>query len=491
MGGSLGTVDLTIVGLYLAATFGVGFWASRGNRKLSDYLLGNRNMPWWAVLFSIVATESSIVTFLSVPGTVSKIEGVPNTGTMAFLQLPLGYVLGRYLVVALLLPAYFRGELFSAYQILGERFGGNTKRVASLIFIVARTVADGLRLYLAAMLLQQAFDADLRSTIVVVGAATLIYTYFGGVKAVIWTEVAQFAIKVIGTLVAGIVVYQAAGGWNEVMAFGHSSGASRVFDFEFSLTRPYTFWAGLVGGAFLSLASHGVDQMMVQRYLCAGNLRSASRALALSGWVVLVLFTMVLMVGLGLAAYYAKFPPAEPFTKTDQIFKTFVLNRDLMPIGLIGLIVAAVLSAAMSTLSSSLNSAAGSLVSDWLQPAFGWSSENRASLVATKALTLVFGVLQILMAIRGEATTGAVVDQVLKIASITSGILLGLFFLGSFTKARESAALLALIITASVIGYMAFYSPLAMPWFAVVSSIGLLMLGVVFEALFAALSRKP
>jgi SSS family solute:Na+ symporter len=482
---SLGLLDWTILVVYATATMAVGFWAARGQKNIGDYLLGDRKMPWWAVLFSIVATESSIVSFLSVPGLVTPIASDPETGNWTFLQLPLGYIIGRYVVVYLLLPAYFEGKLFTAYEVLGQRFGGNTKRVASLLFVVTRTLADGVRLCLAAVALQYAFRVSLETTIVIVGAATLIYTYVGGLKAVVWTEVAQFAVKIFGTAAAGWAVYHACGGWEPIRDYAARTNTFQVFRFDFDFTLRYTFWSGLIGGAFLSLASHGVDQMMVQRYLAAGSLQAASRALAWSGWVILALFAFLMAVGVALACYFHLHPPETPFTKNDQVFIAFLLDPSLMPAGVVGLMLAAILSAAMSTLSSSLNASAGTVVTDWLMPWTGWSKESSTALRTTKLLTIVFGLLQIGVAF-GFRDFSSAVNFVLDIAGYTTGVVLGLYFLGVFTKVREPAALFALLTIIAITLPMKIWFPKLMAglWYAPLCSLGMLPLGIAAEWMF-------
>jgi len=479
----LGALDWTILVVYAAATMGVGFWAARGQRTIGDYLLGSRQMPWWAVLFSIVATESSIVSFLSVPGLVTPVPTNAESGNWTFLQLPIGYIVGRYLVVYLLLPAYFEGKLFTAYEVLGHRFGGNTKRVASLLFVVTRTLADGIRLGLASLALQKAFEPygwTLDHTIVGVGMATLLYTYVGGLKAVVWTEVAQFAVKIFGTAAAGWAVYQACGGFAPIYDYAVKADALRIFRFDPVFTLRYTFWSGLIGGAFLSLASHGVDQMMVQRYLSSGSLPAASRALAWSGWIILGLFAFLMAVGTTLACYFHLNPPEPAFAKNDQVFIRFLLDPSLMPVGVVGLMLAAILSAAMSTLSSSLNASAGTVVTDWMLPLAGWSKESPKALWVTKLLTIVFGLLQIGVAFAFR-DVGSAVDRVLDIAGYATGVVLGLYFLGVFTKVHEPAALASLLLIVALTLPLKFTTKLAWPWYAPLCSLGMLPLGLAAE----------
>src|SRR5579863_1288536 len=278
--------DVAVVALYLFGSIGLGLWVGRGQRDLSDYMLGGRNLPWWALLGSIVSTETSAVTFLSVPG-------YGYSKDLTFLQLPLGLVIGRLLVVGLFLPHYFRGELFSAYEVLGRRFGASVRQVASLLFLIMRTLADGLRLYLIALVVTKATGLDLWASVVAVGLTTIVYTIFGGIKSVIWTDCLQFVTYVAGAVLAGVVLFsKLPGSWHDVLQFAWEHHKLRIFDASFDPTQPYTLWAGVIGGMFLAMATHGADQLMVQRYLCARSQQDAARALGLSGIVVLAQFAM-------------------------------------------------------------------------------------------------------------------------------------------------------------------------------------------------------
>src|SRR5262245_37551629 len=283
---SLGPLDLTIVLGYVTAMIAVGCWVGRGTAGAADYLLGSRNLPWWALLLSIVATETSTVTFLSTPG-IAYGGGLPGaTGDFRFLQLPIGYVIGRLVVVRWLLPLYFRGQVFTAYQVLAERFGGTVRKLASVLFLVTRTLADGLRLYLTALVVQALLPISLEAAVAAMGAVTIVYTYFGGMKAVVWTDVLQFAVYMAGAIVALFVVIAGLpGGLHELTELASRPERARLFDFSLALDNPYTFWAGLVGGAVLSVGSHGVDQIIVQRYLAAKTQQQAGLALSLSGVV--------------------------------------------------------------------------------------------------------------------------------------------------------------------------------------------------------------
>ncbi|MEZ6121429.1 MAG: sodium/solute symporter [Pirellulaceae bacterium] len=358
----LSPVDFAVLTAYLAAVVAFGLWVGRGAKNLSDYLLGGRNLPWWAILGSIVATETSTVTFLSVPG-IAFADG----GNLGFLQLAFGYIVGRTIIVFVLLPLYFQGKIFTAYEILQKRFGQTTRKTASLLFLVTRNLGDGLRLYLTALVLREVIGLPLELCIVVIGIATIIYTCIGGMKSVVWNDCVQFAAYMLGGLLAAMIIVQKLpGGWAEYVSFAQEHQKLQLFDFQYDLTNPHYIWAGLIGGAFLTLGTHGTDQMMVQRYLCARNQRDAGWALVLSGFTVLLQFLLFLLIGIGLAAFYAHHPEIT-FKKNDRVFASFIVTQLPANVGIIGIVLAAVFSAAMSTLSSSLNSSASALVNDWFR----------------------------------------------------------------------------------------------------------------------------
>src|SRR5262245_43204130 len=343
-GPMLSPVDLAIVAIYILGMTVMGAWFTRRQKDLKSYFVGGRNVGWFMVLVSIVATETSAVTFLSVPGLAYN----PNGGNLTFLQLSIGYIIGRCLVAWLLLPLYMRGELFSAYQVLREKFGPSVQRVASGLFLVTRTIADGLRLFLTALVIQY-IGWSVETAIVVVGVVTIVYTYLGGMKAVLWTDLVQFLIKVGGAALAFVfILHQLDGGWNAFVTAGEAAGKFRVFDLDWDATQPFNIWAGVIGGAVFSMASHGADQMMVQRYLCARSLRQARLALVLSGFTILAQFTLFLFVGIGLfAAQQAGIFDPKGATK-DEVFGLFIVTK--LPVGVVGVLVAAVLEAGMSSL---------------------------------------------------------------------------------------------------------------------------------------------
>ncbi len=470
----LGTVDVLIVVLYVVGTTLLGGWFSRKQRDLRTYFVGDRNVSWWLVLVSIVATETSTVTFLSVPGLAFDREA----GNLTFLQLAFGYVLGRVLIAWLLLPQYFRGELFSAYQLLRERFDVRVQRTASGLFLITRTVADGLRLFLTGLLLHHFTDWNVPASILVMGAATILYTYLGGMQAVIWTDLIQFVIYILGAVLAGVfIVDLLPGGVEQLVTVGAEAGQFTIIDAQFQRQTPYNLWAGLIGGAFFTMASHGADQLMVQRYLCSRSLGQARVAVVLSGVVVLLQFMLFLLIGVGLFALYrAGLLPLRADARNDEVFGAFIVNH--LPAGLVGVVIAAVLAAAMSTLSSSLNSSANALVTDFYKP-LRPGADERHFLALSKGLTLFFGVAQVAVALAAWLLDSprAIVDQVLGVAGFTMGVILGIFLLGIMKRpVTSTAALLGLLagfVAVTVVWLPSTWGTtlLAWPWYAPVGAL--------------------
>lgn len=469
----LSFIDLALVAGYIAATTLLGVWFSRKQRDVKTYFVGNRSVNWWLVLVSIVATETSTVTFLSVPGIAYKPEG----GNLTFLQLSFGYIVGRCLIAWFLLPQFFQGDMLSAYQLLRQRFSPTVQRLASGLFLLTRSLADGLRLFLTGLLLQQFTGWSMELSILVMGVVTLGYTFLGGMEAVIWTDLIQFVIYILGAIVAAVLILSLLpGGWSEYVRIGGEHHKFQLLDFTNPRTNWLNFFAGLIGGACFTMASHGADQLMVQRYLCSPNVNDARRALVASGIVVLLQFLLFLLIGIGLFALtkHGILLVADG-TRADAVFGQFIVTK--MPHGLIGLVVAAVLAAAMSTLSSSLNSSAGAFVSDFYRPLWPNLTEQRYLRVA-RILTTVFGALQMCVAVAAVLLNPAqsIVELVLSIAGLTTGLILGLFVLGSWRPVVSSTAALVglgfgtLAVLAVWIPYALKRPVLAWPWFAPVGT---------------------
>jgi len=446
----LHALDLTVLLVYLAGVTGVGWYFGRRQKDIRDYFLSDKNVPWWALAGSIVATETSTVTFISVPA-------FAFTANLTFLQLVTGYMIGRFVVVLLFIPQYFKGELFTVYQLLDRRFGGSTKRVAATLFLITRSIADGIRLYATAIVLVALTGWSDVTAILIVGVVTILYTYIGGMAAVIWTDVAQLVVYLVGAIVAAsLLLGLIPGGWSAVVASGGAAGKFQIFDLTLSFSRSYTLWSGIIGGAFLTTATHGTDQLMVQRYLCSKSPRQAAGALLASGALIYAQFVLFLIIGVMLFVFYAA-PgapgvPPDITARADRIFPHFIVTQ--LPSGVVGLVIAAIFAAAMSTLSSSLNSSAATAMTDFYQPLVAPGRSDGHYLNVSRGFTAMWGVVQILVAFAAVQMRQSIVDAVLSIASFTSGPVLGLFLLGRLTKRAGQRGALAGVVAG--IAFMLF-----------------------------------
>lgn len=445
----------------MAGLAGLGLWLGRGARDVAEYAVGGRNLPWWLILFSILATETSSVTFLSIPGFAYERD-------FTWLQIALGFLLGRFAVAFLLLPEYFRGTLFTSYEVLDRRFGGATKQTASVLFILTRSLADGLRLFLSALVLQEMTGFSIPWAVTALGVTTIVYTYLGGMRAVLWSDLIQFVLYLTGALVAfGAILMHLPGGWGQLVDMGQAAGKFRALDLRLDWSEPFGLWAGLVGGAFITLGSHGVDQLMVQRYLSARGLAEARRAVWVSGLIVVAQFALFLLIGVGLWSFYQLHPPAVPFDRPDRVFARFILDE--LPTGLVGLLLGGLFAAAMT---SSLNSCATVAVNDLYVPLARGPVSPERQLRLTRLLTAVFGLVQIAVGIAGQWVTSSIVSSVLGVAAFTTGIVLGVFFLGMFThRVGQRAALAGLFAGFLGMTWIYFGTPLAWPWYALVGSL--------------------
>ncbi|MDE2981815.1 MAG: sodium:solute symporter [Gemmatimonadota bacterium] len=492
---SFGGPDLAVLVLYMVGITAWGAWLGRGNRGGTDYFLGSRNLPWWAVMLSVVATETSTLTFLSIPG-------VAYLGTLAFLQLALGYLAGRTVVAWVLLPAYYRGELSTAYALLETRFGGRARRFASGVFMLTRLLADSVRLFATAIPLAIITGWSYPASILVIGAATLVYTYFGGIKAVVWVDALQMGLYVAGGLIALALLQGAVdGGWPAILASAESAGKLQVFDFSASPAVAYTFWAGLIGGGFLSMASHGTDQLIVQRLLTCRDAVQSRRALIGSGFAVIGQFALFLLVGLGLWVFFE----GRDFARSDEIFARFIIAE--MPVGVRGLLIAGVFAAAMSSLSSSINSLASASAYDFWGPLVGRGrgaadapagegagrtpgtdapTDDRAMMRAGKVFTLVWAGLLIAGAIVFIPLSegSAAVEVALAAASMAYGGLLGAFALGVLTRrVSQAGAIVGMIAgVGTVVAIWAMArDAVAWPWFVFIGLVVTMAVGSLFR----------
>lgn len=445
-------LDFAVIAIYLVSTLGVGLWLARGQSTSADYFLGARDLPAWAVLLSIVATETSALTVISIPGVGAR-------GDLTFLQLTFGYCVGRFAVAWWLLPGYFAGQQETAYKRLETRFGPGTRRVVSATFLVTRFLGDGVRIFAGAIPLALLTGWDVSVAIIVMGVATLAYTWMGGLKAVIWADVIQLVVYLAGGIIALGLAWEMAGGAGQALGSAAEAGKLRLLNFTFNFTDTYTFVGGLVGGGMLSAASHGTDQLIVQRLLATRSLRDARLALTGSGVVVVLQFLLFLLVGT--AIWAAGLAPAG--MAPDEIFPSFIVNR--MPVGLRGLVIAGILAAAMSTISSSINALASSVTYDFYAATTGQTDPARLFRVG-RIVTLAWGLGLIAAALGFVAATGRmntpVVVLALSIASITYGALLGTYLLaGRWPRARGRDVITATLLTVAIMLVVVFARPLS------------------------------
>jgi len=449
-------LDLVVLILYLGGTTALGLWLGRGQKDAKDYFIADHAIPWWAVLFSVVATETSALTFISIPG-------LAYLGNLGFLQIAVGYLVGRIVVAYTLLPRYFQGELVTAYSLLEARFGLATRRFASIVFMATRAFADSVRVFATAipiaLILQGVVprQAVMPLSIVILGVLTVFYTYYGGMRAVVWTDVLQTSVYLVGALGATWLLGNlVAGGWSAIVAKAGSAGKLQVLDWYTGLDRPHTVFAGVLGGAFLSMASHGADQLIVQRLLASSSLRDARRSLIGSGLAVIVQFTLFLMIGIGLWVHYG----GRTFDRPDAIFPTFIIQS--MPAGVTGLIISAILAATMSSHSGAINSLAATTTHDIYLPLSKRSPDDPATLRIGRLFTLVWGVGLTLAALLYREQGTPVVVLALSIASFTYGGLLGGFGLALlWPRAVQRDAIVGMSVGIAAMSFIVFAKPLS------------------------------
>jgi SSS family transporter len=489
-------LDAVVLFAYLIATTWLGIRLGGRQKSARDYFVAEGTIPWWAILFSVVATETSALTFISIPG-------LAYLGNLGFLQIAAGYILGRFVIAYTLLPRYYQGELVTAYALLEKRFGLATRRFASVTFMVTRAFGDSVRVFATAipvaLIIGPAVpDEYVRpASILLLGAFTIVYTYHGGMRAVVWTDVLQTFVYILGGVAALVLLGRdVLGGWSSIIGSAGAAGKLQAIDLYTGFDRPHTVFAGLLGGAFLSMASHGADQLIVQRLLAAGSLRDSRRALIGSGFAVFAQFALFLMIGIGLWAFYQ----GRAFPTPDEIFPTFIVQ--VMPPGLTGLVIAAILAAAMSTVSGSLNSLAAATTHDIFLPLTKRRADDPATLRSAKVFTLLWAAILIGGALLYPVQRTPVVVIALSIASFTYGGLLGGFFLGMlWRRATQRDAITGMAIGILAMTFVVFASQLskiralasleplshiAWPWYVLIGTSITLTVGILSSFTHAA-----
>lgn len=470
--------DWIVAAAYLLGVVALGMWLGRRQKGASDYFLGRHSLPWWAILVSIVATETSALTVISIPGIGFK-------GDLTFLQVAFGYLIGRIFVAWLLLPGYFAGEIQTAYQVLGTRWGDGARRTSSAVFMLTRALGDSVRVFATAIPLAVITGWSYPASIVSLGAATLLYTYTGGLRAVVWVDVVQWVVYML----AGAAALAAALRMEpEAMHAAMNVGKLRVLDMHVSFSAPYTLLTALCGGALLSAASHGTDHLIVQRLLATRSLRDARLALVGSGIVVIAQFALFLLVG---AAIWAAYPLGQTMAG-DEVFPNFITQH--LSGGVAGLAVAGILAAAMSTVASSLNSLASATTHDYYAPLAKRQSDEAHLLRAGRLFTIGWAVVLVGGALLFHRRDAPVVVVALSIASLTYGALLGAFILARVARVRERDAIVALILGALLMSVVVFsarlttmlgappmmvtLSRLAWPWYVPVGTVLTVLIGL-------------
>jgi SSS family transporter len=456
----LNHLDLAIIALYLVGITLFGLRFRKKQRTLRDYFLADRNIPWWAIALSIVAAETSTLTIISIPG-------LAYDSNLTFLQVVLGYVVGRVIISFVLLPHYFRGDLFTAYELIERRFGKRLRSLTASLFLLTRGAAEGVRVYAVSIVVGIALGTGEIASIAIITALTLIYTFEGGLAAVIWTDVVQTVIYVGGTLVGvSVILHLVPGGWPAIHDLASSAGKLRVLDFAPTLWKPYTFWAGLIGGVFFTIASHGTDQLIVQRLLAARNQRQSATALISSGVAIFFQFALFLTVGVALWAYYQV--PSSTFGKSDYIYPRFIVTR--MPHGISGLLIAAILAAAMSNLSAALNSLSSSSMMDFYLRRHP-QTDDRKQLQLSRVGTILWALILFALAVLSLHKVARVVEVGLTITSVAYGALLGVFLLGVLTRrANQSGAMIGMLFGFGTNLYLWLGTKVAWTWYVAIGA---------------------
>ena len=465
-------INFSVIFLYLAVVLLFSFYHKKKGQSVKDYFLGADDVPWWAVTFSIIAAETSTLTFISIPG-------LAYVANLNFLQVTFGYAIGRLIVARYFLPAYFAGELTTAYSFLEKRFGIKTRFIASVVFLFTRTAADGVRLFATAIPLKLLLGIDYPYAILIIALVSLVYSWAGGVKGIIWVDVIQMSVYIIGALISIIIIFSGSSlPFNELFM----QGKLQVINLNFGsnikefFAQPYNLISGIIGGTFLSMSTHGADQLIVQKLLATKSLKTARKALTASGIVVIIQFLLFLMLGAGLYLFYGKLN-----IKSDEVFPKFIIEQ--LPVGISGFVIAGLLAAALSTLAASISSMSSSTIFD-LFPRKAEKLKSNSSIITI--LSLVWTSILVVSSFFFMNSSRAVVEIALSISSFTFGGLLGIFLLGLlYKRSDEKAAIMAFCTSTIAMSFIIVYSLTAWTWFILIGVAITLISGVIYTKLFS------
>ena len=359
--------DWAVIALYLTGIILLGIWFGRDQKNTRDYFLGSKSIPWWGIGLSIVAAETSALTIIGVPG-------LAYGSDLALIQMIVGYVIARIILAAVMVPHYLRGEIYSPYELLANRFGAGGRRTAGGLFLLSETLAAGVRVYVVSIPIQLMLGVNIITALILFVVLSLIYTYIGGVKAVIWTDAVQFGLFLAGGLFTLCYVPTVMeGGWSRIWEQASAAGKLHWLNTQFSLSSPINIWMGVIGGTVQVMSSHGAEQLIVQRVLACRTIRDGRKALVLSAALVFPLFLVFLLVGAMLWVFYQNHPMAIPIPENregmkanDFVYPIFMLTE--VPHVLKGFLIVAILSAAMSSVSSALTSLSSVSTMDFVKP---------------------------------------------------------------------------------------------------------------------------
>ena len=441
MSSYLNFADWAVILLYLLGMIALGVWFGKDQRNARDYFLGSRNLPWWSVGLSIVATETSALTFIGVPALVFG-------GDISFIQVVIGYVIARVVLAIVLVPHYFKGEIYSPYQLVANSFGEPSRRVVSVFFLIAGTLAAGVRVYVTCIPLQLMLGVNVLPAIVLFIILSLIYTYVGGIKAVVWTEFAQFILFMGGGLFTLFYIPTLLdGGMSGALSEAATGGKLHWLNTAFALEKPFNIWMGLIGATVFVMSSHGADQLIVQRVLSCRNVAEGRKALLLSAVVIFPLFLVFLFVGALLWVYYQhhEFGIALPetkagFGKNDYVFPIFILTT--MPPVVKGFLIVAILAAAMSSVSAALSALASVSTMDLFKTISKRVRSDEDYLRLSKYSTLVWAVVLGIVAFASQGVV-FILNWAFSLNGLTSGALLGGLLLAVFFKKTRPRAVIA------------------------------------------------